>query len=100
MTIKEVIKPDLSHANQNNHQHNISLMDAKTVILLYHKIINGLFASGKIITSSEHEQILKQIAKDFDLFLKSDKESETFDQIEFANKTYFDHSKELFDDII
>ena len=97
MSIKEVVKQDLSHDNQNGHQHNISQMDAKTLILLYNKIINGLFASGKMITSSEYKQILKQIAKDFDLFLKSDKEYSDFD---FVNNTYSDHSKELFDDII
>ena len=100
MSIKEVVKQDLSHDNQNGHQRNISQMDAKTLILLYNKIINGLFASGKMITSSEHKQILKQIAKDFNLFLKLDKEAESFDQTDFVNRTYSDHSKKLFDDII
>ena len=100
MSLKEVIKPNLSHDDQNNHQHNISQMDAKTLILLYNKIINGLFANNRLITSSEYKQILKQIAKDFDLFLKSDKEAESFDQIDFVNRTYTDHSKKLFDDII
>jgi hypothetical protein len=91
---------NLSHDNQNNHQNNVSQMDGKTLIMLTNKIINGLFNTDKIITASEHKQILQQIAKDCNLFLEANKSNDDFDQVEFANKSYNDFSKQLFDDII